>query len=1140
MRIGDRDKNGRSAQGNLLTASGTWKSALVSLLIWKGGNAEEEAARKGPALPIFDLQPTSVLALQLRRRRLLNSTQHQTQEDVQEDWFHPNTNAVYATIPKKEDQAGFERDELLEDFHRYRHLSRHERHYRQQNGLNLEPDWDGVYVFHDESEDGIINSLENHVINATSNASISHERSLQATHVGGRFNNYQSVALSQGYGTHYASAWVGSPTPQRKTLIVDTGSHYTAFPCTGCRNCGLQHHTDPYYSPEKSKSFHLLQCSECREGVQCQDDKCVFSQSYTEGSSWEAYQVRDKFYCGGNDFLGAVDPNDQKYVIDFMFGCQLSLNGLFISQLADGIIGMSMYDTTLTKQMYNKGRLEHNIFALCYRRELGSSKRGVSAGSMTLGGVFNTLDTSPIIYAKNMASIGFFTVYVKGIFIRSGGGQSARTPAEGDYSIHKVPLNVHKVNSGKGVIVDSGTTDTYLNKNMARSFNKMWRKVTGRDYAHSPISLNDEQLRSLPTILVQCQAYDMRMDPSLSDPNSVVGYVGHLDPSSPTDLLIAIPATNYMEYSPRTKQYASRVYFTETSGGVLGSNTMQGHNVVFDWENGRIGFAESSCTYDRREVPRDTEEGRYSNDCTLGKPILTAPCIETVDKQLCDNNPSNIALLGTETWTLPVVHPGIKSGLSCVDAVKRQAPITEIDPSEISCNGEGVCTELRSCQLRCDELPKAGGVTAATSKSEIPVEADEEDKCADAYWSACDFKCNQTKVETVLYTDGQCHERSRESRSCHKDACGRSDPCRVPFIVHSIYVLRGISSSRWSNREDNIFAEAVTHTFHSLSLLDRILFRVGDVKVVLTRPWAVDDNIEIVSSMDNEEAEPEELGVKVVLQISIFNSNTELTNDSDSSKDAEEKSSNLSELVKNLTDSIRGSESPPTVCKDADLYALAKDARLIAYAIPELPGFMQHLISDMMSLELEHDTETASAFAPLYSNYDFAQQSRLESAWTIRTDVDDEINYFGPPEPIFFTMLRYVHRIALLVFCFSLFAFMFGVAVQSMDFIVAAYNSGRVWLPGGHDYNSEYEQLSKGPENGEAVKMEERKAVIFEKSSIRRRFSIGRHKSESTIIGETKLPRSIELTELIADTRNAFSPKKRRNSGTDLSHQSSV
>jgi len=29
-----------------------------------------------------------------------------------------------------------------------------------------------------------------------------------------------------------ATVWVGTP-PQRKSVIVDTGSHYTAFPCVG-------------------------------------------------------------------------------------------------------------------------------------------------------------------------------------------------------------------------------------------------------------------------------------------------------------------------------------------------------------------------------------------------------------------------------------------------------------------------------------------------------------------------------------------------------------------------------------------------------------------------------------------------------------------------------------------------------------------------------------------------------------------------------------------------------------------------------------------------------------------------------------------------------------------------------------------
>lgn len=46
-----------------------------------------------------------------------------------------------------------------------------------------------------------------------------------------------SVApLYQGRGIHYSFLWVGNP-PQRVSVIMDTGSHHTAFPCVGCK-CG--------------------------------------------------------------------------------------------------------------------------------------------------------------------------------------------------------------------------------------------------------------------------------------------------------------------------------------------------------------------------------------------------------------------------------------------------------------------------------------------------------------------------------------------------------------------------------------------------------------------------------------------------------------------------------------------------------------------------------------------------------------------------------------------------------------------------------------------------------------------------------------------------------------------------------------
>jgi len=359
-------------------------------------------------------------------------------------WFEAEQNAVYASIPDPLDERHIN-NRHLQDFHAYRHLSRYERQYRIQNGLDLQANWDGNY------------NLEDSIWNTTLDASL--HRQLQSesqAHYGGQFDNYQAVPLSQGYGTHFANVWVGSPTPQRKTVIVDTGSHYTAFPCLGCQQCGGPHHTDPYFNPQKSTTFHQLQCDECQDGVICENGKCIFTQSYTEGSSWAAVQVKDRLFLGGTDVLDSVEPNDEKYAIDFMFGCQTSMSGLFVTQLADGISGMSAHPATLPKQLYDRRILEHNMFAMCYRRELGTSKRGVTAGSMTLGGISDSLDTSPMIYAKNMAKIGWYTVYVKNIYIRSGGGQSAKSNDPKHKTI-KVKINAGNLNSGKGIIVDSGT-----------------------------------------------------------------------------------------------------------------------------------------------------------------------------------------------------------------------------------------------------------------------------------------------------------------------------------------------------------------------------------------------------------------------------------------------------------------------------------------------------------------------------------------------------------------------------------------------------------------------------------------------------------------------------------------------------------
>ena len=59
---------------------------------------------------------------------------------------------------------------------------------------------------------------------------------------------------------------------------------------------------------------------------------------------------------------------------------------------------------------------------------------------------------------------------------------------------------------------------------------------------------------------------------------------------------VEFPPKNYMEAVVNQHgKYIPRLYLQERSGGVIGANMMIGHNVIFDIENHRVGFARSDC-----------------------------------------------------------------------------------------------------------------------------------------------------------------------------------------------------------------------------------------------------------------------------------------------------------------------------------------------------------------------------------------------------------------------------------------------------------------------------------------------------------------------------------------------------------------
>lgn len=137
------------------------------------------------------------------------------------------------------------------------------------------------------------------------------------------FESYSVFGNSSALHYYYINLYVGSQM-SKQSLIIDTGSSLTGFPCKGlCKNCGQ--HLNSYYN--LNGKYILIGDSITSKLLTCEDAKiiklkcdycnnnnlCSYRQSYGEGSTYSGVFVQDNIFFG--------DKNSRENGLIVPFGC---------------------------------------------------------------------------------------------------------------------------------------------------------------------------------------------------------------------------------------------------------------------------------------------------------------------------------------------------------------------------------------------------------------------------------------------------------------------------------------------------------------------------------------------------------------------------------------------------------------------------------------------------------------------------------------------------------------------------------------------------------------------------------------------------------------------------------------------------
>ncbi|GLJ40180.1 hypothetical protein SUGI_0824110 [Cryptomeria japonica] len=342
------------------------------------------------------------------------------------------------------------------------------------------------------------------------------------------------VPLAVKNGEYVINLGFGTPKQSFYTLL-DTGSDITWIPCD----------SGSLFDPSRSSTYKYLTCSSqtCQafgSTPTCGNYNCSIKQTYGDGSQVLVLLSTDSLAVGSQSMPG------------FIFGCAKARTGLITS--TPGLVGFGRESFSFVSQTAN---LFQKTFSYC----IPSS---TSTGCLALGK--SALSSSALQFTSlltNSANPSFYYVGLNGVSV---GEDRVAVPAMGQ-------------SSGKGTIIDSGTTITRLAEPAYSSVRDSFVRHLSKFSRAASVSIFDACF-NFPSGDVEVPQITLHFDNNVDVP---------------------LPPTNYLI---RTSAQGSVICLAlaappKSSSGsgesILGNFQQRNFRVVYDIPGSRLGIAPQSC-----------------------------------------------------------------------------------------------------------------------------------------------------------------------------------------------------------------------------------------------------------------------------------------------------------------------------------------------------------------------------------------------------------------------------------------------------------------------------------------------------------------------------------------------------------------